>query len=88
MDDKTYKALVAELEEHKLHLAHLLEEKKKLESELEDITIQRDALLRSNEKMLLGMGRAEGRAEAYAHCIDAMNGIQHEKKVGFRHADG
>lgn len=88
MDDKIYKDLMAELEEHKLHLAHLLEEKKELESELEDITIQRDTLLQNNEELLRELGRAEGRAEAYAHCIDAMNGIAHEKKVGFRHADG
>ena len=88
MDDKHYKALMAELEEHKLHLAHLLEEKKDLENQVEDLTVERDSLQVENEELLLRLGRAEGRAEAYAHCVDAMNGIQHEKKVGFRHADG
>lgn len=82
MDDKCYKALMAELEEHKLHLAQLLEEKRKLECEIGDLTIQRDTLLRNNEELLRDLGRAEGRAEAYAHCIDAMNSIQHEKKGG------
>lgn len=88
MDEKTYKALMAELEEHKLHLAHLLDEKRKLECDLEDLTVQRDTLLQNNEELLRELARSEGRTEAYAHCIDAMNGITHEKKVGFRHADG
>lgn len=87
MDDKHYKALMAELEEHKLQLAHLLEEKHELESQVDDLTGERDAIQIKCEELLLKLGRAEGMAEAYAHCIDAMNGIQHEKKVGFHHAD-
>lgn len=87
MDDKTYKALMAELEEHKLQLAHQLEERRKLEDQLNDLTAERDALQVECEELLLKRGRAEGMAEAYAHCIDAMNGIQHEKKVGFHYAD-
>lgn len=87
MDEKYYKALMAELEEHKLQLAHLLEEKHDLESQIDDLTVEVDVLQEEREKMLMKLGRAEGMAEAYAHCIDAMNGIQHEKKVGFHHAD-
>lgn len=47
-----------------------------------------ETLRRNAEELHCALSRAEGCAEAYAHCIDAMNGIQHEKKVGFRHADG
>lgn len=86
MDDKCYKALMAELEEHKLQLAHLLETKRELEAEIDDLTIQRDQLLANNEGLLRELGRAEGRAEAYAHCVDAMNGIQIEDRVLLRHA--
>lgn len=88
MDDKHYKALMAELEEHKLQLAYLLEEKHELAVQVDNLTCERDALQVEREELLLKLGRAEGMAEAYAHCIDVMNGIQHEKKVGFRHADG
>lgn len=87
MDDKHYKALMAELEEHKLQLAHLLEEKHELGTQVDDLTVERDALQMECEELHLKLWRAEGMAEAYAHCIDAMNGIQHEKKVGFHHAD-
>lgn len=80
MDDK--QALMAELEEHKLQLAHLLEEKRKLGDQVNDLTVERDALQVECEELLLKLGRAEGMAEAYAHCIDAMNGIQHKKKGG------
>lgn len=88
MDDKAYKALMAELEQHKLALANLLEEKRNLENAVEALDTELESIRIEKEKMILELGRAEGRAEAYAHCIDAMNGIQHEKKVGFRHADG
>lgn len=88
MDESTYNDLMCKLEDRERHLDAMLKERRKLESKVTVLTADLESLHMQNEKLLLELGRAEGRAEAYAHCIDAMNGIQHEKKVGFRHADG
>lgn len=83
---------VEELLAEKNNLKHeckILHEKVcRLEEEKEKLMIQKEALEKDLEKQKRNFFHADGRAEAYAHCIDAMNGIQHEKKVGFRHADG
>lgn len=78
-----YKALIAEREEMKAQLAHLLERNRELEKGNEALHCQLEILKAKNVDLTRMLGKEEGRSEAYAHCIDAMNGIQHEKKVGF-----
>lgn len=65
------------------HECNILHEKVcRLEEEKEKLMIQMESLEKDLEKQKRISRYEEGRAEAYAHCIDAMNGIQHEKKSG------
>ena len=71
------------------HECNVLREKIcRLEEEKEKLAVKVEGLEKDLEWQKRNSRYEEGRAEAYAHCIDAMNGIQHEKKVRFRHADG
>ena len=87
-------ALIAENEKLKMMVQDLMEQRDKAykdcitkENENEEILYKMNALKSEMAELRKECSRAEGKAEAYAHCIDAMNGIQHGEKIGFRHAD-
>lgn len=90
MDEKheKIKCLTEELEKARFEAAMQADRAICMEKENEELRIGIENAQRAVEEIRRQLAYEEGRAEAYMHCINAMNGITSEKKVGFRSADG
>lgn len=90
MDEKheKIKCLTEELEKARFEAAMQADRADCLEKKNEELRIGIENTQRAVEEVRRQLAYAEGRADAYIHCINAMNGIQGEKKVGFHSADG
>ena len=90
MDEKheKNKCLQEELEKVRFEAAMQADRADSMAKENEILRVEIEDIKTVLEKTRRQLSYEEGRAEAYMHCINAMNGITSEKKVGFRSADG
>ena len=90
MDEKheKIKCLTEELEKARFEAAMQADRADSMAKENEMLRVEIEDIKSELENTRRQLSYEEGRAEAYMHCINAMNGITSEKKVGFRSADG